>query len=106
MRRQPIYEKDRLDPIAPGAKLSLDPALLAGFPEGYRHLGYLQTKAGFNVRLGLPRLRGPEVAKLYAEGAAWLGGRRSPASRCERRSVGLAVERFQEAAHDVLGSLL
>ncbi len=78
MRRQPIYEKDRLDPVEPGAKLVLDPALLAQFPEGYRHLGYLQTKAGFNVRLGLPELRGPEVAKLYAEGAAWLAGSAQP----------------------------
>jgi ketosteroid isomerase-like protein len=78
VRRQPIYEKDRLDPVAPGAPLALDPALLARFPEGYRHLGYLQTKAGFNVRLGLPGLRGPEVAKLYAEGAAWLDGSPQP----------------------------
>lgn len=74
VRRQPIYEKDRLDPVEPGTKLTLDPELLARFPEGYRHLGYLQTKAGFNVRLGLPGLRGPEVAKLYAEGKAWLEG--------------------------------
>jgi len=78
VRRQPIYEKDRLDPVEPDAKLSLDAALLAKFPEGYRHLGYLQTKAGFNVRLGLPGLRGAEVAKLYAEGAAWLGGSATP----------------------------
>jgi hypothetical protein len=74
VRRQPIYEKDRLDPVVPSAKLELDAALLATFPSGYRHLGYLQTKAGFRVRLGLPGLRGPEVAKLYAEGAAWLAG--------------------------------
>jgi len=74
VRRQPIYEKDRLDPVEPGAKLVLDRELLAKFPEGYRHLGYLQTKAGFNVKLGLPGLRGPEVARLYAEGAAWLRG--------------------------------
>jgi ketosteroid isomerase-like protein len=78
VRRQPIYEKDRLDAVEPGAKLTLDPALLARFPEGYRHLGYLQTKAGFDVRLGLPGLRGPEVAKLYTEGAAWLDGSREP----------------------------
>jgi SnoaL-like domain len=78
VRRQPIYEKDRLDPVEPGAKLALDPALLASFPDGYRHLGYLQTKAGFKVRLGLPQLRGPEVAKLYAEGAAWLEGSATP----------------------------
>jgi hypothetical protein len=74
VRRQPIYEKDRLDPVEPDAKLALDHALLARFPEGYRHLGYLQTKAGFNVRLGLPGLRGPEVQKLYTEGADWLAG--------------------------------
>jgi hypothetical protein len=77
-RRQPIYEKDRLDPVEPGRKLDLDPALLARFPEGYRHLGYLQTKAGFNVRLDLPGLRGPKTATLYAEGAAWLSGSARP----------------------------
>jgi hypothetical protein len=78
VRRQPIYEKDRLDPVAPGTKLELDAELLGRFPEGYRHLGYLQTKAGFAVRLGLPGLRGPEVEKLYAEGEAWLGGSERP----------------------------
>jgi len=78
VRRQPIYEKDRLDPVQPGSKLELDSSLLTKFPEGYRHLGYLQTKAGFTVRLGLPGLRGPEVAKLYAEGVAWLAGSAKP----------------------------
>ena len=78
VRRQPIYEKDRLDPVEPGRKLAIDAALLARFPEGYRHLGYVQTKAGFDVRLGLPGLRGPEVEKLYAEGAAWLAGSPQP----------------------------
>jgi hypothetical protein len=78
VRRQPIYEKDRLDPVEPGARLTLDAALLGRFPEGYRHLGYLQTKAGFNVKLGLPGTRGPEVEKLYAEGAAWLAGSPKP----------------------------
>jgi len=78
VRRQPIYEKDRLDPVEPGRKLDLDAALLARFPEGYKHLGYLQTKAGFSVRLGLPGLRGPDVEKLYAEGAAWLAGSPRP----------------------------
>jgi hypothetical protein len=78
VRRQPIYEKDRLDPVVPAARLALDPRLLARFPEGYRHLGYLQAKAGFNVRLGLPGLRGPEVETLYAEGRAWLDGSSTP----------------------------
>ena len=35
VRRQPIYEQDRLDPVDPSAVLSLDPTLLARFPEGY-----------------------------------------------------------------------
>lgn len=79
VRRQPIYEKDRLDPVEPGAgPLVLDADLLARFPEGYRHLAYLQTKAGFEVKLGLPGLRGPEVEKLYAEGRAWLEGSERP----------------------------
>src|SRR6516164_5070712 len=38
--RQPIYEKDRLDPVQPGAAVELDPDLLARFPEGYRYLAY------------------------------------------------------------------
>jgi hypothetical protein len=78
VRRQPIYEKDRLDPVQPGARLALDESLLESFPQGYRHLAYLQTKIGFKVRQGLPGLRGPEVEKLYAEGKAWLGGAPSP----------------------------
>jgi hypothetical protein len=44
--RQPIYEKDRLDPLDPAAELKLD----------------------------LPGLTGPEVEKLYATGKAWLAG--------------------------------
>ena len=31
--RQPIYEKDRLDPVDPAAKLSLDRKLLNRFPK-------------------------------------------------------------------------
>ena len=78
VRRQPIYEKDRLDPVDPDAKLELDQELLTRFPEGYRHLGYLQTRAGFKVKLGLPGVRGPEVEKLYAEGRDWLAGSEQP----------------------------
>ena len=78
VRRQPIYEKDRLDPVDPAATLHLDRAVLETFPEGYRHLGYLQHRNGFTVKIGLPGLRGPEVQKLYAEGKAWLAGSATP----------------------------
>jgi hypothetical protein len=78
VRRQPIYEKDRMDPVDPSAVLTLDAARLATFPEGYRHLGYLQSTNGFNVKIGLPGLRGEAVEKLYAEGQAWLAGSATP----------------------------
>ncbi|HJU31372.1 MAG TPA: nuclear transport factor 2 family protein [Hyphomicrobiaceae bacterium] len=73
--RQPIYEKDRMDPVDPAVRLSLDAALLARFPEGYRHLAYLQTEIGFKVKPDMPGLKGPEVEALYARGRGWLAGR-------------------------------
>jgi hypothetical protein len=78
VRRQPIYEKDRMDPVDPSASLKLDPDLLGSFPEGYRHLAYLQTRLGFRIKGDLPQLKGPVVEKLYAHGRAWLGGAASP----------------------------
>ena len=78
IRRQPIYEKDRMDPLDPLAVLKLDAEWLTRFPEGYRHLAYLQSKNGFKVKNDLPGLRGPAVEKLYAEGKAWLAGSAQP----------------------------
>jgi hypothetical protein len=78
VRRQLIYEKDRLDPVDPAAILKLDGKLLSSFPEGYRHLAYLQAKNGFKVKHGLPGLRGPAVETLYVEGREWLAGSAKP----------------------------
>ena len=78
VRRQPIYEKDRMDPVDPSAVLTLDRERLARFPEGYRHLAYLQSKVGFNVKGDLPGLKGAAVEKLYEEGRAWLEGSARP----------------------------
>jgi len=72
--RQPIYEKDRLDPVDPGARLALDEGLLNRFPEGYRHLAYLQTKIGYKVKLDMPGIEGPELVQLYGRGTGWLKG--------------------------------
>ena len=72
--RQPIYEKDRLDPVDPSATLRLDQKLLARFPEGYRHLAYLQARIGYDVKTDMPGVEGPEVEGLYRRGAAWLAG--------------------------------
>ena len=73
--RQPIYEKDRMDPVDPAARLALDAKLLQRFPEGYRHLAYLQTQIGYTVKPDMPGLKGPEVEALYARGRAWLEGK-------------------------------
>ncbi|MGZ5266260.1 MAG: nuclear transport factor 2 family protein [Caldimonas sp.] len=72
--RQPIYEKDRMDPVPQGAVPRLDKATLAGFPEGYRHLAYAQLKIGYEVKRDMPGLKGPEVAALYRRGGRWLEG--------------------------------
>ena len=74
MLRQPIYEKDRLDPVDPAAKLELDATILQRFPEGYRHLAYVQTTIGQRVKPDMPGLKGPEVEALYARGRRWLAG--------------------------------
>ena len=72
--RQPIYEKDRIDPVDPSAHPALDRTILEQFPAGYRHLAYLQTKIGYQVKRDMPGLQGPEVTALYARGASWLRG--------------------------------
>ena len=72
--RQPIYEKDRMDPVPQGAVPVLDEATLAGFPEGYRHLAYAQLKIGYEVKRDMPGLKGAEVKALYGRGKRWLAG--------------------------------
>jgi hypothetical protein len=74
--RQPIYEKDRIDPVDPAEVPRLDKQLLASFPEGYRHLAYQQTKQGFKVKPDMPGPAGPALDALYARGAGWLRGER------------------------------
>jgi hypothetical protein len=71
-RRSVIYEKDRIDPVDPGARVSLDPVLLSRFPEGYRHLAYLQTRNGAQVNPNLPTARGEALEKLLHDARIWL----------------------------------
>jgi len=71
-KRSVIYEKDRLDPVDPQARISLDPALLGRFPEGYRHLGYLQARNGAQVNSNLPTAGGEALERLLREAKAWL----------------------------------
>ncbi len=72
LRRNVIYEKDRIDTVRPGAMLKLDEAELMRFPEGYRHLAYLQSRGGAQVAAALPTPRSPALELLYREAGAWL----------------------------------
>ena len=73
--RQPIYEKDRIDPVDPAAELELDQTALAALPKGYRHLAHIQLGIGYKVKMDMPQLTGPEVEALYKRGAGWLEGK-------------------------------
>jgi hypothetical protein len=72
--RRLTYEKDQIVPVDPTKAPKLDPALLARFPVGYRHLAYLQTKVGYKVKVDMPGLDGPGTEAVYALGANWLKG--------------------------------
>jgi len=72
--RRLLYEKDRMDPVDPSATVKLDPKILAQFPEGYKHLAYLQSSLGFKVKTDMPGLKGPDADALYAKGKKWLAG--------------------------------
>jgi hypothetical protein len=80
--RRLAYEKDRIDPVEPDARLSLDKTLLAQFPEGYRHLAYLQsTRSRTNcpVSTGRPSMRFTPRARPGSKAAS-----------CRRKLRGLA----------------
>ena len=72
--RQPIYEIDRMAPVSPVPGPVLNTELLAGFPHGYRHLAYVQTLVGYDVKRDMPGLDGPELEQLLERGREWLKG--------------------------------
>lgn len=72
--RQPIYERDWLRPVEPGAAVELDGERLARYPEGYAHLAYVQELNGYPIVDNMPVHSGPEVEALYAAGSTWLAG--------------------------------
>ena len=72
--RNGIYEKDRIDPVDPSKTVSLDPDALARYPDGYRHVAYVQASGGARITPDLPMPNSKELARLYSEGHAWLKG--------------------------------
>lgn len=71
-KRIPVYEKDRIDAVDPRVILKLDRDLLATFPEGYRHLAYVQAQAGATAPPGLIAPQSDGERNLYDEGTRWL----------------------------------
>ena len=72
--RQPVYELDQMRAVDPARTLVLDADLLAQFPEGYRHLAYLQVEQGMEVYRNMPGTRGSEIEDLNARMRRWLAG--------------------------------
>jgi hypothetical protein len=72
--RQPIYEADRMSTVEPGARLSLDSELLSRFPDGYKHLAYLQTNLGIEVNANLPTPDAATMDSYREKGRNWLAG--------------------------------
>lgn len=65
-------EKDRLEPVDPSKRIELEAQALARYPEGYRHVAYLQTGAGVRITPDLPTpgKRGAEAAVCRRRGLA------------------------------------
>jgi hypothetical protein len=74
LERRPIYERDRIDTVVPGMQLVLDRNELERYPEGYRHMAYLNNAAGIartsrNLTCSGDRA---ELQTLLDAGHAWL----------------------------------
>jgi hypothetical protein len=71
-KRNVIYDKDTLTPVHVGDAIQLSSERLLRFPEGYRHLAYLQSFNGGNVNPELPTARSEASIQLKLEAQQWL----------------------------------
>lgn len=71
-KRNVIYDKDTLTSVHAGDAIQLSSERLLRFPEGYRHLAYLQSFNGGNVNPELPTARSEASVKLKLETQLWL----------------------------------
>jgi hypothetical protein len=75
LSRTAIYEKDRIDPVAPSILFSLF-YRFAGFdkyPAQYRHLAFGLEKNGYKLADGIIVTNSPEEAALKQSAMAWRG---------------------------------
>jgi hypothetical protein len=71
-KRNVIYDKDTISPVQPGATLELSEERLLRFPQGYRHLAYLQSFNGGDVNPDLPTSGSAASQQLRLEAQQWL----------------------------------
>ena len=72
--RQPVYERDYIDPVDPNQKVELNPEIMERRPDGYQRLAYLQEGLGYTIKPYMPTEVGPEREALVAAREAWLSG--------------------------------
>jgi hypothetical protein len=72
--RQPVYERDYIDPVDPNEKVELDPEIMERRPDGYQRLAYLQEGLGYTIKPDMPTEVGAEREALVAAREAWLCG--------------------------------
>ena len=75
VQRDPIHEKDRLDPVDPQASLKLDSSRLATLPRAYRHIAYVQSQGGARITPDLIEHNSPAQQALYEACTTWLNRR-------------------------------
>lgn len=72
LRREPVYEKDRIEPVEPGSAIELDAQALAQFPAHYRYLAYMQWRGGATITPDLPAPLSEAERTLAQEDTQWL----------------------------------
>jgi hypothetical protein len=72
--RQPVYERDYIDPVDPNQEVELDPEIMERRPDGYQRLAYLQEGLGYTIKPDMPTEVGAEREALVAAREAWLRG--------------------------------
>lgn len=73
-RRDAVYEKDRMDPVVPGAAFDrfMAGTDFAAIPEPYRYLGYRLIAAGRTLGSDIICDGSPEADRLLADAGLWL----------------------------------
>ncbi len=74
LSRTPIYEKDTIQPVAPGQRIEIPAGALERYPSGFCHLAWLQASGGATITRDIPAHNSEAQARLYQQGKAWLAG--------------------------------